>query len=175
MDANPMVRPQIYTGPLVATTTVAAFLLIVAAVIVIFGWPPLRGAWIFLAVTVAAGALLAWGWSKRLHQRALWDQFATRQWDYMARAKEEHETTTEITVLGFQESHPTGAWATIRWEKFGYVQPAWIANGSFPIWPATVLLIRPDPAQIMVGYPWPATYYIGPHDCLAVAPATTKT
>jgi hypothetical protein len=75
-------------------------------------------------------------------------------------------------VLSVDAVEPTGSWITIKWNRFDYVQPAWLEALPEPIWPGSVLLISPDPAQVVPGVPWPATYYISGSDCLAWAPAT---
>ncbi|WP_129545593.1 hypothetical protein [Arthrobacter dokdonensis] len=171
MDNNPMVKPHIATTPMVVTTTILAVILVCVVSIIVLAWPPKVGAWVSLAIVIVGGAFLTWRWSALIHKKTGWQQFADRQWEFLTRTQNEHSTTAVITVLGFQEVQPTGSWATIRWEKFGYVQTAWIEPCLFSIWPETVLLIRPDPNQIQVGAPWPATYHLRSIDCLAVAPA----
>lgn len=170
MEDNPMIKPQLSGAGLVVATTLTFVALLYVLVIVVLTWPSAASAWIVLAVLAGLAVLIAWRWSTRIQKRRQWDQFASRQWAYMVRMKHEHSTTTEVTVLAFQELQPTGVWATIRWEKFGYIQPAWIEPCSFSIWPQTVLLIRPDPTQIRVGAPWPPTYYLRSQACLAMAP-----
>jgi len=171
MDTNPMVKPHIATTPMVVMTTIVSFALLCVATIVVFGWPPRPGAWIALAIVVIAAALLTRRWTTLIHKKTEWQRFSDRQWEYLTRTQNEHSTTAVITVLGFQEVQPTGSWATIRWEKFGYIQTAWIEPCMFSIWPDTVLLIRPDPNQIHIGAPWPSTYHVSSTACLAVAPA----
>ncbi|WP_425864740.1 hypothetical protein [Arthrobacter sp. TWP1-1] len=173
MDTNPMIRPQLSGGFLIAMTVITGVVLLCLFATVALTWPPPTSVWIMLAVTAVAAGVIAWRWSLRVQQRRQWQQFSDRQWEYLARIKGEHEATAEITVLSFEEIQPTGSWATIRWNKFGYVQPAWIENGTFAIWPDSVLLIRPDPTQIQVGAPWPLTYYLRSHACLAIAPIAT--
>lgn len=171
MDTNPMVKPHIATTPMVVMTTIAAVILVCVAAIIVLAWPPKIGAWIALAVVVIAAAVLTRRWTTLIHKKTEWQQFSDRQWEFLTRTQSEHSTTAVITVLGFQEVQPTGSWATIRWEKFGYVQTAWIEPCMFSVWPDSVLLIRPDPNQIHVGAPWPATYYVSSSACLAIAPA----
>ncbi|MCY0903629.1 hypothetical protein [Arthrobacter sp. H14-L1] len=175
MEVNPMVKPQLSSGLLVAMTTIAGVVLVYVLAVVALSWPPPTGVWISLAVVALAAGFTAWRWSRRIQNRRQWQQFANRQWEYLSRIKGEHEATAEITVLSFEEIQPTGSWATIRWNKFGYVQPGWIENGTFAIWPESVLLIRPDPTQIRVGAPWPPTYYLRSHACLAIAPVLAAT
>lgn len=174
MEDNPMVKPTLNSAPLVVMTRLTGAALLYVVAIIALAWPPALSVWIAFAVVAVAAGLVTWRWSLRIQKRKLWQLFANRQWEYLTRLKGEHETTTEVTVLDFQELQPTGVWATIRWEKFGYIQPAWIEPCSFSIWPQTVLLIRPDPTQIQVGAPWPQTYYVRSHACLATAPAHTR-
>jgi hypothetical protein len=69
---------------------------------------------------------------------------------------------------------PTGSWITIRWNRFDHMQEAWLEALHDPIWPGSVLLISPDPAQVMPGAPWPARYYITASHYLAWAPAAVS-
>lgn len=163
MESNPMIKPQLSGGLLVATTVIAGVALLYVVAAIIIAWPGFESVWIAFGVTLVAASFVFWRWARRVQGR--------RQWEYLTRIKGEHEATAEITVLSFEEIQPTGSWATIRWNKFGYVQPVWIENGTFAIWPDSVLLIRPDPTQIQVGAPWPPTYYLRPHACLAIAPS----
>lgn len=171
MESNPMIKPKLSGGLLVAMTVVVSIALLYVVATIIIAWPGFQGVWIAFGVAILVAGVIAWCWTRRVQGRRQWQQFANRQWDYLARIKGEHEATAEITVLSFEEIQPTGSWATIRWNKFGYVQPVWIENGTFAIWPDSVLLIRPDPTQIQVGVPWPSTYYLRSHACLAIAPA----
>lgn len=173
MESNPMIKPQLSGGLLVATTVIAGVALLYVVATIIIAWPGFQSVWIAFGVTLLAAGLVFWRWTRRVQGRRQWQQFTNRQWEYLARIKGEHEATTEITVLSFEEIQPTGSWATIRWNKFGYVQPVWIENGTFAIWPDSVLLIRPDPTQIQVGAPWPPTYYLRSQACLAIAPLPT--
>lgn len=175
MGNNPMIKPPLSSGLLVVMTTITGVVLLYVLAIVAIAWPPPTSMWIVLAVVISAVGLATWRWTQRIEARRQWQQFSDRQWEYLARIRDEHEATAEITVLGFQEIQPTGSWATIRWNKFGYVQPVWIENGTFSIWPDSVLLIRPDPTQIQVGAPWPQSYYLRSHACLAIAPGLPRT
>lgn len=170
MENNPMIKPQLSAGLLVVLTVITGVVLLYVLAIAVIAWPPPASVWIVLAVVALAAGVTALRWTQRVQQRRQWQQFSDMQWEYLARIRDEHEATAEITVLGIQETQPTGSWATIRWNKFGYVQQEWIENGTFAIWPDSVLLIRPDPTQIQVGAPWPATYYLRSHACLAIAP-----
>ncbi len=174
MDNNPMVKPHVATTSLVVTTSVAAVCLIAVVAVVIAGRPPATGAWTALAVVSVIAALLLVKWYFAIRRKNRWTQFAHQQWQHLAEVKGGTATTAEISILDFHDVQPTGAWATIRWEKFGYIQPAWIENCSFAIWPGSVLLVRPDPVQIRVGAPWPQTYYVRANQCLAIAPALIR-
>lgn len=174
MVDNPMVKPQLNSASLVVVTTLVAVVLLYIFAVIALAWPAAPSAWIALALSTAVGGFIGWRWSLKVQKRRQWQQFANRQWEYLTRLKNEHDTTTEVTILDFQELQPTGVWATIRWEKFGYIQQAWIEPCSFSIWPQTVLLIRPDPTQIRVGAPWPPTYYLRSQACLAMAPLLTN-
>ena len=174
MDTNPMIKPPLSSGTLVAMTTITGVALLCLFATVALTWPSPSAVWIMLTVVTLAAGLIIWRWSLGIRKRQQWQQFADRQWEYLARIKGENKATAEITVVSFEEVQPTGSWATIRWNKFGYVQPVWIENGTFAIWPDSVLLIRPDPTQIHVGTPWPPTYYLRSHACLAIAPSIAK-
>lgn len=172
METNPMVKPGLSSGLLVTMTTIIGVALLYVLAVIVIAWPGFQTVWIAFGIALLAAGSIAWRWTKKVHQRREWQQFSDRQWEYLVRIRGEREATAEITVLGFQETQPTGSWATIRWNKFGYVQPAWIENGTFAIWPDSVLLIRPDPTQIQIGAPWPPTYYLRAHACLPIAPAS---
>lgn len=174
MESNPMIRPQLSGGLLVAMTVTISMALLYVVAAIILAWPGFQSIWIVFGVTLLAAGWAAWRWARRVQGRRQWQRFANRQWEYLTRIKGEHEATAEVTVLSFEEIQPTGSWATIRWNKFGYVQPVWIENGTFAIWPDSVLLIRPDPTQIQVGAPWPPTYYLRSHACLAIAPSLAR-
>lgn len=171
METNPMIKPQLGSALLVTLTVIVGLAVLYVTTISAMTWPGFQGLWISCGVIFVLASLVTWRWAKRIQIRRQWNQFGNRQWEYLARIKGEHEATAEITVLSFQEVQPTGSWATIRWNKFGYVQSAWIENGTFAIWPDSVLLIRPDLTQIQIGTPWPTTYYLRDHACLAIAPA----
>ena len=141
--------------------------LAVATSFVAASWPP--AAWLatLWSVFILIAALLALSWVLHIRRHQRWNRFAQQQWQYLAKVRADKRTTTEITILEFQDVQPTGTWATIRWDKFGYVRPARIENCSFAIWPGSVLLISPDPAQINVGAPWSHTCYLRAANCYA--------
>lgn len=119
-----------------------------------------------LSAAVALGAV----WLTRLRRRRSWMASAEQKWHEFDHARRNHGTTTEITVLRVDALEPTGSWITINWNRFDHVQTAWIEALPDPIWPGSVVLISPDPAQVRPGLPWPQTYYLRATDCLASAP-----
>ncbi|RAM37715.1 hypothetical protein DBZ45_08935 [Arthrobacter globiformis] len=124
----------------------------------------------FLLAAPIVGAI----WLARVRRRRSWTAAARERWKYFDEAKRLHGTTAEVTVLSVDALEPTGSWITIKWNRFDHVQPAWLESLHEPIWPGSVLLISPDPAQVMPGLPWPATYYLPASDCLAWAPAAAN-
>ncbi len=100
----------------------------------------------------------------------MWKTASHAKWQLLESLKHSTVTTTEVTVLSVDSPQPTGAWITIRWNRFDYIQPAWIEALPEPIWPGSVLLIRPDPSQVRPGTPWPATYSIAADHVLTWAP-----
>jgi hypothetical protein len=126
---------------------------------------------VFGSVLVAAALLLGVLWWNRESQRRDWLAGATKMWRSFDNARLAHRTTTEVTLLRVDAVQPTGSWVTIRWDHFNHVQPAWIEALPEPLWPGAVLLIVPDPVQVMPSAPWPQEYYIRAEDCLAWAPS----
>jgi beta-xylosidase len=133
-------------------------------------WPPN----LFLLLTALASFLVAVTvgsiWLGRARRLRAWTNAAKEKWEQFDSQARAHRTTAEVTLLSVDSLEPTGSWITIRWNRFNHVQRAWIATLYEPIWPGSVLLISPDPAQVRPGVPWPATYYIQASDCLAWAP-----
>ncbi len=170
MISNPMVKPRIATTPLVATTVLVTVFAVIAGALASTPTTFNVFKWTLLAIAIFMLLVVSIRWTYVIRRRTMWTKAADQKWAELTALEQRPGATTEITVLAFQDVQPTGAWATIRWEKFGYVQPAWIENGTFEIWPGAVLLIRPDPVQIHVGAPWPATYRLRAVDCLASAP-----
>lgn len=170
MDANPVLKPKLATPALILSS-----LAIAACVVYLVGAAAanapdnlfllLTAAVAFLAAVVA-GAV----WLVRARRRRSWMAGANEKWDHFNNVKRSSGTTAELTVLSVDALEPTGSWITIKWNRFGHVQRAWIEALPEPIWPGSVLLISPDPAQVRPGAPWPATYYIRASDCFAWAP-----
>jgi hypothetical protein len=171
MVVNPAVKPKVATTGLVVASTVvliavALFLAFVAAA----GLPSILKT-VIGGVLLAAVLPLVLLWWRQAHQRRAWLAHATERWQSFDNAKLASGTTAEITLLSVDAVQPTGSWVTIMWNRFDHVQPAWIEALPEPIWPGSVLLIAPDPAQVMPGTPWPDAYFIRAADCLAWAPA----
>lgn len=170
MNSNPVLRPKVATPGLVLTSAGVLGLVGYLA----FGITTssgisgllMLGAFALLLAAIACGAT----WFVRLRRRRIWMLAAEEKWRHFDEAKGTQGTTTEITVLSVDALEPTGSWITIRWNRFEHVQPAWIEALAEPIWPGSVLLISPDPAQVRPGAPWPQTYYIHAPRCLSWAP-----
>ena len=170
MSTNPVIRPKLATPAIILASAVvflAAALVLstlpngVPSDILMLGGPVLL---------LAAGAICA-VWLTRIRRRRLWTRAAEEKWNHFESARQRHRTTTEITVLSVDALEPTGSWITIKWNRFDHVQRAWIEAVPDPIWPGSVVLLTPDPAQVSPGRPWPQTYYIRASDLLAWAPS----
>lgn len=168
MISNPVIKPKVATPALVLLSGAMA---VAAAFVPAISWPDNAGPTIVWAVLVVFTILIGALWLVRERRRRDWLVEASERWDRFEEARRTHGTTTEITVLSVDALEPTGAWITIKWDRFSYVQPAWLEALEEPIWAGSVLLISPDPGQVRPGAPWPATYYILGADCLAWAPA----
>ncbi|MDQ0618081.1 hypothetical protein [Arthrobacter globiformis] len=170
MNENPVLKPKLATPALVlvsVTTMICVVCLLIAAQA---NWAPV---WVsmalgiaFLFATVCVGAV----WLARGRRLYSWMADAREQWEYFDEAKGMNGTTAEVTVVSVDGLEPTGSWITIKWQRFDHIQAAWLEALPEPIWPGTVLLIAPDPAQVMPGVPWPTNYYIQASHCLAWAP-----
>ena len=170
MDANPVLKPKLATPALILSSAGASFCLIYfVGALAANGKTPLiltLAAAVSLLLAVVVGAI----WLARARKLHVWTAAANEMWNHLDAVRRTSRTTTEVTLLGVDALEPTGSWITIRWNRFNYVQQAWIESVPEPIWPGFVLLISPDPVQIRPGAPWPATYYIRAADCLAWAP-----
>jgi hypothetical protein len=170
MDANPVLKPKLATPALVlisvAILTCATYLLCILTA----SWPPPWALALTAIVAFVAAVIASAVWVARVRRLLSWTEGAKDKWDRFDNVKRSRGTTAEITVLSVDSLEPTGSWITIRWNRFDHIQPAWIEAIRDPIWPGTVLLIAPDPAQVRPGTPWPATYFIEAQDCLAWAP-----
>ncbi|WP_026554338.1 hypothetical protein [Arthrobacter sp. 35W] len=174
MLENPMIRPPVVSTPLVVASVVLGLSLALAAAAIVATWPAQLWLVVLTLVLLTLSLLLGLRWTSKVQRSRRWRNNAQRQWHHLKAAKEASGTTTEVTILSIDEVQPTGAWATIRWNKFGYVQPAWLEAGPMSYWPGSVLLICPDPGQVKIGQPWPRTYWIHASDCRAMAPAALE-
>ena len=170
MIANPMIRPAVVSAALIVTSVVIGPCLIYAGAATVVNWPAPMWLVITMAILLAVALIVLFTWTKRLRRSHQWDLDAQLQWQKLRAVKANSGTTTEVTVLSIDQVQPTGAWATIKWNRFGYVQPAWLESGPFEYRSHSVLLIRPDPDQVHIGQPWPSTYSIRPNACHAIAP-----
>lgn len=166
MEMNPVLKPRVATPALIVASAVTMALALSLAALAL----TVTGTYWLLLTVAAISVVLIVVWSRRLHGLRRWQSETDAQWKRLEGLKEASRTTTEITVLTVDAPQPTGAWVTIRWNRFNYIQPAWIEALPEPIWPGSVLLIRPDPAQVQPGAPWPETYRISGDHILAWAP-----
>ncbi|MFJ6270964.1 MULTISPECIES: hypothetical protein [Pseudarthrobacter] len=171
MVVNPAVRPKVATTGLVLATAVVFIVFALSFIALAATELPLVMKVIVGSFLLASVLLLALLWGKRSVRRRTWLANAANRWRSFDNAQLASGTTTEVTLLSVDVVQPTGAWVTIMWNRFNHVQRAWIEALPEPLWPGSVLLIAPDPAQVMPSTPWPETYFIRAADCLAWAPA----
>jgi hypothetical protein len=171
MNANPVLQPKLATPALVfaSVAIIVCLICLVAAV-----GANLLPQWV--SVALGAAFLLAAAsdvaiWLARRRRVHSWMAGTQEKWKSFDEAKRRHGTTAEVTVLSVDALEPTGSWVTIKWNRFDHVQRAWIEALPEPIWPGTVLLIAPDPAQVMPGAPWPPVYFIRSAQYFSWAPA----
>ena len=170
MVVNPTVKPRVVTPGLVWASAAVLVALVLFLVFVVVAERPSLGQVVVGGLLLAAALLLGALWRKRVNQRNTWLFDATERWKAFDKAKLASGTTTEVTLLSVDAIQPTGSWVTVRWNRFGHVQPAWIEALPEPLWPGSILLISPDHGQVMPGAPWPDTYFLRAADCLAWAP-----
>ena len=171
MAMNPVVKPVVATAGLVAASATALILLAVTLTYIPGTQLTLPMKILLAALPLAASLYVGWLWGRRASRRRSWEAAAAEQWRSFYNAKLAGGTTTEVTLLSVDAVQPTGSWVTVAWNRFNHIQPAWLESLPEPIWPGSVLLISPDPAQVMPGAPWPDAYFIRAIDCLAWAPA----
>lgn len=171
MAMNPVVRPVVVTAGLVAASATVLILLVVTLTYIPAAGLPLSVKMLSVALPLAASLYLGWLWWRRAIRRRTWAVATAEQWRSFDIAKLAGGTTAELTLLSVDAVQPTGSWVTVAWNRFNHVQPAWLESLPEPIWPGSVLLISPDPAQVLPGAPWPDAYLIRAADCLAWAPA----
>lgn len=174
MDRNPVLKPKVVTPALtlgsVAVFVCAAYLIGTMAAT----WPPNSSLLMASFATLLAAAFAGTAWWARIRRHRAWTAAANEKWAVFDDTKRVHRTTAEVTVQSVDALQPSGSWITIRWNRFDHVQRAWIEALPDPIWPGSVLLISPDPAQVRPGAPWPSTYYIQASRCLAWAPSAAR-
>ena len=169
MSTNPVIRPKLATPAIILASAVVFLAAALALSAPLKGVPSdilMLGGLVLLLAAAAIGAV----WLTRIRRRRIWTRAAEEKWNRFESARQRHRTTTEITVLSVDALEPTGSWITIKWNRFDHVQRAWIEALPEPIWPGSVVLISPDPAQVSPGQPWPQTYYIRAFNLLAWAP-----
>ena len=166
MQMNPVLKPRVATPALIVASAVT---LVLALILAALAFTVTGTDWLPVALTTLCVVVLLF-WAQRLRGQRQWQAETAAQWKRIESLKAAGGTTTEITVLTVDSLQPTGSWITIRWNRLDYIQPAWIEALSEPIWPGSVLLIRPDPAQVQPGAPWPSTYFISGDQVLAWAP-----
>lgn len=171
MRSNPVMKPKLAT-PALILASVAVLIAAGYFLTKLSAGGPSGGILIIGGLAIlSAAATLGATWLTRFHRRRAWMAAAEQKWHQFDAARRSHRTTTEITVLSVDALEPTGSWITIKWNRFGHVQQAWIEALPDPIWPGSVLLIWPDPAQVRPGLPWPQTYYLRASNCLDWAPS----
>ena len=172
MDTNPVLKPKVATPAL----TVSSVAILLCAVFLIgtaasTESPPLFVVLLTVATFLLAAAVAAI-WFTRGRKRREWAAAVKEKWNHFDELKRTGGTTAEITILSVDALEPTGSWITIRWDRFDHIQSAWLEALNEPIWPGSVLLISPDPAQVGPGRLWPTTYFIRISNFLAWAPGT---
>ncbi|WP_454810412.1 hypothetical protein [Paenarthrobacter nitroguajacolicus] len=166
MQMNPVLKPRVATPALIVASAVTLALALILATL---AFRVTGTTWLLLTIAALSAVLIA-VWGRRIHGLRRWQSETYAHWTRLEGLKAASGTTTEVTVLTVDALQPTGSWITIRWNRFDHVQPAWIEALPEPIWPGSVLLIRPDPAQVRPGAPWPETYRISGEHVLAWAP-----
>lgn len=170
MQMNPVLKPRVATPALIVASAVT---LALAVILTVLSFTISGTAWLLVALTTPCVVVLLF-WAQRLRGQRKWQAETAEQWKRIENLKAAGGTTTEVTVLTVDALQPTGSWITIRWNRFDYSQPAWIEALPEPIWPGSVLLIQPDPAQVRPGAPWPETYRISGDHVLAWAPLVDR-
>lgn len=170
MDTNPALKPKLATPALILSSVAVSFCVVYLVGTAAADGPDNLFLLLTAAIALLSAAVAGAVWLVRSRRRQQWMAFANEQWDHFNEMRSSSGTTAEFTVLSVDALEPTGSWITIQWNRFDHVQPAWIEALPEPIWPGSVLLIVPDPAQVMPGAPWPPVYYVHTSQCLAWAP-----
>ena len=175
MRTNPMIKPQTSSGWAVTLTVISCVCLAIAIRVFLAQQFASTTGLAFVAVTIVLTGVAAAIWFVKIRRTKAWITHAVQQWERFASVKSQLGITAEVTVLDIHSIDPLGAWATIRWDKFGHVQRAWIEALPDEIWRGSVLLISPDPTQIQVHGPWPEIYHLVAADYHAYAAAAAIT
>lgn len=170
MDTNPALKPKLATPALILSSVAIAACVVYLVGAAAANAPDDLSLLLTAAMALSAAPVAGAVWLVRGRRRRSWMAGATEKWDHFNGLKRSSGTKAEVTVLSVDALEPTGSWITIKWNRFDHVQPAWIEALPEPIWPGSVLLISPDPAQVTPGAPWPPTYYIQNANFLAWAP-----
>ncbi|WP_269939253.1 hypothetical protein [Arthrobacter sp. HY1533] len=171
MRTNPMVKPRTSSGWAVTLTVVSCVCLATAIRLFLGEAAAAVVGWALVAAAVILAGVAAAIWFVKIRRSKAWITHAVQQWEHFAAVKGHLRVSTEITILDIHATDPLGAWATIRWDKFGHIQRAWVEALPDEIWRGSILLISPDPAQIHVHGPWPDIYYLMAADYHAYASA----
>ena len=171
MRTNPMVKPQTSSGWAVTLTVISCVCLTIAIRLFVDQPSASTAGLVFMILAIVLAGLAAAIWVVQIRRTKAWVATAVQQWEHFSAVKNRLGVTTEVTVLDIHALDPTGTWVTIRWDKFGHVQRAWMEAIPDEIWRGSVLLISPDPSQIQVHGPWPEIYYLMASNYHAYAPA----
>lgn len=171
MRTNPMVKPQTSSGWAVTLTVISCVCLAIALRLFVGRTSAWTAGLAVLAIAIILAGLAAAIWVVKIRRAKAWINSAVQQWEDFSAVKNRLGVTTEVTVLDIHTLDPTGTWITIRWDKFGHVQRAWMEAIPDEIWRGSVLLVSPDPAQIQVHGPWPEIYYLMASNYHTYAPA----
>ncbi|PXA65121.1 hypothetical protein CVS29_10535 [Arthrobacter psychrochitiniphilus] len=153
-----MVKPQASSGWAVTLAVISCVCLTTAIRLFIAQTAAAVVGLAFAAAAVVLAGIAATIWVVKVRRSRAWITHAVQQWEHFSTVKSQLGVTTEITILDIHSLDPTGTWVTLRWDKFGYVQRAWMEAIPDEIWRGSVLLISPDPNQIQVHGPWPEVY-----------------
>lgn len=171
MRTNPMIKPQTSSVWAVTLTVISCVCLAIAIRLLLGQLSSAAVGWTLVAAAIVLAGVAAATWFVKSRRTKAWIINAVRQWEHFSAVKSQLGVTTEITVLDIHSLDPTGTWVTIRWDKFGHVQRAWMEAIPDEIWRGSVLLISPDPVQIQVHGPWPEFYFLTATAYHAFAPS----
>lgn len=173
MNANPFVKPKVLTGWLLFAS-LAAVLCLAFSTSAILTSPASPYLWLQVVLSLVFAGAVAATWIVRERRAKRWTALAIEQWERLESIRRQLGTTTEVTILAIEAVEPTGTWVTLRWNQFDHVQRAWMEALPDEIWEGAALLISPDPAQILVGSPWPPIYHLSARNYHGFAPAAAR-